>query len=83
MEEHIIKNGGYNDIFNDRTLDKNGNVVSFTKRVNDFSIIKHLLSSNNKKKLSLKQYRFLMQVQAGNRISPKQREWLKTLRKDC
>lgn len=78
MEKQIIVN---EELYQDRVLDKNGNVVSLKKRVNDFVIIKHLLSSKSKRKLTLKQYKFLMQVQARDKITPPQREWLTQLYK--
>ena len=59
MEKHIIVN---NELYTDKVLDKKGNVISLKKRVNDIKIIKHLLSSNSKHKLSLKQYKFLKQI---------------------
>ena len=67
------------DIFKDRTLDKKGNVISLKKRVNDIKIIKHLLSSNSKHKLSLKQYKFLKQMEVRDKVTPGQRDWLKAL----
>lgn len=79
MEKKIIVN---EELYQDRVLDKNGNVVSLKKRVNDFKVIKHLLSSKSKRKLTYKQYKFLMMVQASDKITPSQREWLEGLYKN-
>lgn len=76
MEKQIVVN---NELYADKVLDNNGNVISLQKRVNDFEIIKHLLSSKSNHKLSLKQYKFLMQMQARTTVTPNQREWLKAL----
>tara|TARA_R110001606_G_scaffold391716_1_gene560057 strand:- start:447 stop:692 length:246 start_codon:yes stop_codon:yes gene_type:complete len=76
MEKHIIVN---NELYTDKVLDKKGNVISLKKRVNDIKIIKHLLSSNSKHKLSLKQYKFLKQMEARDKVTPGQRDWLKAL----
>lgn len=76
MEKHIIVN---NELYTDKVLDKKGNVISLKKRVNDIKIIKHLLSSNSKHKLSLKQYKFLKQMEARDKVTPSQRDWLKAL----
>ena len=76
MEKHIIVN---NELYTDKVLDKKGNVISLKKRVNDIKIIKHLLSSNSKYKLSLKQYKFLKQMEARDKVTPGQRDWLKAL----
>ena len=76
MEKHIIVN---NELYTDKVLDKKGNVISLKKRVNDIKIIKHLLSSNSKHKLSLKQYKFIKQMEARDKVTPGQRDWLKAL----
>lgn len=76
MEKHIIVN---NELYTDKVLDKKGNVISLKKRVNDIKIIKHLLSSNSKHKLSLKQYKFLKQMEARDKVTPSQRDWFKAL----
>tara|TARA_R110002153_G_C13301905_1_gene495737 strand:+ start:1045 stop:1290 length:246 start_codon:yes stop_codon:yes gene_type:complete len=76
MEKHIIVN---NELYTDKVLDKKGNVISLKKRVNDIKIIKHLLSSNSKHKLSLKQYKFLKQMEVRDKVTPGQRDWLKAL----
>tara|TARA_R110002073_G_scaffold239724_1_gene401395 strand:- start:5 stop:247 length:243 start_codon:yes stop_codon:yes gene_type:complete len=76
MEKKIVVN---EELYSDKVLDNNGNVISLKKRVNDFKIIKHLLSSKSKHKLSLKQYRFLMQMQANDTCTPNQRDWLQSL----
>tara|TARA_R110002124_G_scaffold283022_1_gene458539 strand:- start:46 stop:291 length:246 start_codon:yes stop_codon:yes gene_type:complete len=76
MEKHIIVN---NELYTDKVLDKKGNVISLKKRVNDIKIIKHLLSSNSKHKLSLKQYKFLKQMEARDKVTPGQRDWFKAL----
>ena len=76
MEKHIIVN---NELYTDKVLDKKGNVISLKKRVNDIKIIKHLLSSNSKYKLSLKQYKFLKQMEARDKVTPSQRDWFKAL----
>ena len=76
MEKHIVTN---DELYRDKGLDSKGNVVRLVKRVNDIKIIKHLLSSKSKHKLSLKQYRFIKQMEVRDRITPNQREWFESL----
>ena len=76
MKKHIVIN---EELYTDKTLDNKGNVVSLVKRVNDIKIIKHLLSSKSKHKLSLKQYRFIKQMEVRDKVTPNQREWFQSL----
>ena len=76
MKKHIVTN---DELYRDKVLDNKGNVVSLVKRVNDIKIIKHLLSSKSNHKLSLKQYRFIKQMEARDRVTPNQREWFESL----
>ena len=76
MKKHIVTN---DELYTDKVLDNKGNVVSLVKRVNDIKIIKHLLSSKSKHKLSLKQYRFIKQMEARDKVTPNQRDWFEAL----
>lgn len=76
MKKHIVTN---DELYTDKGLDSKGNVVRLVKRVNDIKIIKHLLSSKSKHKLSLKQYRFIKQMEVRDKVTPNQREWFESL----
>ena len=78
MGKHI---GVNQELYNDKVLDKKGNVISLKKRVNDSKVITHLLSSKSNHKLSLKQYKFLMAVRVKDKITPSQRDWLEDMYK--
>ena len=76
MKKHIVTN---DELYTDKVLDNKGNVIKLVKRVNDIKIIKHLLSSKSKHKLSLKQYRFIKQMEARDKVTPNQRDWFEAL----
>ena len=78
MKYKARERSGYNTN-NHLTTDSSDNSISRKKRVRDDMIIKALLTVKSPLKLTLKQYRFLMQSQARDTITSNQREWLENL----